>query len=39
MEHEPIHASLGLALAFVMAGLHMLIAIARALGLIGHRRR
>lgn len=39
MENEPLHASLGLALAFVMAGAHMLLAIARALGLIGHRRR
>lgn len=39
MHEEPLNASLGLALAFAMAGAHMLVAIARALGLIGHRRR
>ena len=39
MHDEPLNASLGLAFAFVMAGAHMLLAIARALGLIGHRGR
>lgn len=37
MEHEPLQASLGLALAIVFAGIHMALAVARALGIIGRR--
>ena len=37
MEHEPLQAGLGLAVAFLFAGIHMALAIARAMGIIGRR--
>lgn len=37
MDQEPLQAGLGLAVAFLFAGIHMALAVARALGIIGRR--